>query len=95
MAEAKAGKGGRGAGGTYRLELVGFRQGDARPGLVVQTLDRKNVVTHSQFVGDDGSFTIPADVLKNAHRVVVGAMGDQGEVLEGASRFRASEFPTW
>jgi hypothetical protein len=31
-------------------------------------------------------------VLKNAHRVVVGSVGEQGEVLEGASRFRASEF---
>lgn len=92
MAEEKAGKRGRGSSDAYRLELVGFRKGEERPGIVVQTLDRKNTVTHSQDVKEDGSFTIPADVLKGAHRVVVGATDDRGGVLEGASRFRASEF---
>ena len=92
MAEARMGKGGRETGDRYRLELAGFRPGDERPAIVVQALDRANAVTHSQEVGDDGSFTIPADILRKAHRVVIGAVGERGEMLEGASRFRATEF---
>jgi len=77
----------------YRLELVGLAPEGERPSVVVQVTDKKNAVLHSQAVTADGAFTIPPDILKKAHRVVLGAPdGNKGIQAETALSFRASEF---
>lgn len=92
MPESKAGRREGASGDTYRLELVGARAGEQRPPVVVQALDKNKAVIHSQPVRDDGSFSLPPDVLKKAHRIVVGAAGEKDAVLEGAAYFRTEEF---
>jgi hypothetical protein len=57
----------------YRLELVGFKTGE-RPTMVVQAIDRKKPVIHSSAVSADGSFVLPADILKAAHQIVLGRL---------------------
>lgn len=91
MAQEK--KGERRDRNQYRLELVGLASEGERPSVVVQATDKKNAVLHSQEVGADGAFTIPPDVLKKAHRVILGAPdGNKGIQAETALSFRASEF---
>lgn len=79
--------------GLYRLELVGLTAASDRPKVVVLAVDSANAVLHTQEVGSDGNFTVPADVLKRAHRVVVGASDGKGGVQAEASvSYRANEF---
>ncbi|MGQ0646866.1 MAG: hypothetical protein ACT4P7_04805 [Gemmatimonadaceae bacterium] len=88
----KSGKRG-GPTDTYQLELVGLKAGEQRPDVVLQALDRKRTVIYTQDVGKDGSFALPADVLKNAHLVVLGVTGDDGALAsETTTTYRAAEF---
>src|ERR1051325_6060382 len=90
MAEKTGPRGGR---GTYTLELVGLQPGTPRPPVLVQAIDAKGGVLHSEQVGDAGTFALPADAPKNARYVVVGAPGDDKTVAEASAiRFRAEEF---
>jgi hypothetical protein len=78
---------------TYQLELVGLTAASDRPEVVVQALGDDNAVLHTQVVGNDGQFAVPADALKRAHRVVLGAPDGKGGVKADASvSYRASEF---
>ena len=82
-----------GNGGRYRLELVGLTSVADRPGVTVQAVDARNDVLSSQKVDQDGNFTLPADVLRRAAHVVVGASDDKdGVKREGALRFSAEDF---
>jgi hypothetical protein len=93
MAESKNAGKGDAERGKYRLELVGFQAGGQRPDMVVQAVDPKKGIVHSEKVAPDGSFSIPPDVLRTAEYVVVGAADEKGGVAADASaRFRASEF---
>lgn len=77
----------------YKLELVGLTAASDRPNVVVQALDAANAVFHTQEVGSDGNFAVPAAVLKRAHRVVLGASDDKGGIQAEASvSYRGSEF---
>ena len=89
MAEGRHGSGKRDG---LTLELVGIQPGGERPAIVVQALGEKNDVLHSQKVGPEGAFAIPADVLKKASYVVVGAPEGEGIAADGALRYRTSEF---
>lgn len=78
---------------SYKLELVGLAAESDWPRVVLQALDSDNVALHTQDVGSDGGFSIPADVLKRAQRVVLGAADDKGGIQPDASvSYRASEF---
>ena len=91
MAESKTGP--RGGQGTYTLELVGLQPGASRPPVLVQAVDAKGGVLHSEKVGDGGAFALPADALKNARYVVIGGTTDDKTVAEGAAvRYRPQEF---
>jgi hypothetical protein len=75
------------------LELVGLQPGAERPPVLVQAIDAKGAVLHSEKVGDAGAFTLPADALKNARYVVIGASQDDKTIAQAASvRFRSGEF---
>src|ERR1051325_10569559 len=90
MAEKTGPRGGR---GTYTLEFVGLQPGAPRPSVLVQAIDAKGGVLHSEPVGDAGTFTLPADALKNARYVVVGAPSDDKTIAEASAiRFRPDEF---
>src|ERR1700722_3118243 len=82
-----------GSGGRYRLELVGLTSLADRPGITVKAIDAKNDVLSSQKVDQDGNFALPADVLRRAAQVVVGASDDKDAVKrEGALRFSTEDF---
>jgi hypothetical protein len=92
MAESKTAPRG-GSRGTYTLELVGLQPGAARPPLLVQAVDAKGAVLHSETLGDEGTFTLPPDALKNARYVVIGASADDETVADAAAvKFRPREF---
>lgn len=77
----------------YKLELVGLTAASDRPNMVVQSLDAASAVLHTQDIGSDGNFTIPADVLKRAHRVMLGASDGKGGIQADASvSYRGNEF---
>ena len=77
----------------YRLELVGLIAPTDRPNMVVLAVDSSNAVLHTQEVGNDGKFTIPADLLKRAHRVILGASDGKGGIQTEASvSYRGNEF---
>jgi len=77
----------------YKLELVGLSPADERPEIALRMFDRKNAVLHEQDIGADGGFTIPAQALKIADRVVLGAPDDKGSIRSDASiSYRANEF---
>jgi hypothetical protein len=79
--------------GTYTLEMVGLEPGAARPPVVVQAVDAKGGILHAEKVSDTGGFSLPADALKNARYVTIGApAGDNGVDAGAAVRFRRSEF---
>ena len=91
MAETKTGP--RAGRGPYTLELVGLQPGAERPPVLVQAVDAKGAVLHSEKVGDAGAFTLPADAVKNARYVVIGASQDDKTIAQAASvRFRPGEF---
>ena len=78
---------------SYKLELVGLTAASERPEVIVQALDANNAVIHTQAVGSDGSFAVPAAALKRAHRVVLGAPDGKGGVKADTSvSYRAGEF---
>jgi hypothetical protein len=82
-----------GGGGRYRLELVGLTSLADRPGITIQAVGARNDVLSSQKVDQEGNFALPADVLRRAAHVVVGASDDKdGVKREGALRFSTEDF---
>ena len=79
-------------GDGYTLELVGLQPGAERPAVVVQVRGAKNEVLHSQKVGADGRFAIPAEALKSARSVVIGAPDGEGIAADASVRFRSQDF---
>jgi len=53
MADRNTGPRGR---GTYTLELVGLQPGAERPPVLVQAIDAKGAVLHSERVGEAAAF---------------------------------------
>lgn len=77
----------------YKLELVGLSAAGERPSVVVSAVDSTGAAFHTQEVGSDGNFNLPADVLKRAHRVMLGAPDAKGGVQTAAAiSYRGSEF---
>jgi hypothetical protein len=83
-----------GTDGAYKLELVGLMGSlDDRPPVTLVVLDANQKPLHSQSIGADGRFSLSAEVLKRAHRVVLGAQDEKGGVVADASiSYRAEEF---
>jgi hypothetical protein len=78
---------------TYKLELVGLGAAGERPNVMVQAVDAADTAFYTQQVGSDGLFSLPADVLKQASRVLLGAADDKGNLrADTAIGFRAAEF---
>ncbi len=55
-----------------RLNLVGLKEGDDRPEIVVKAVDRDMKTLSISKVDAEGNFDIMADALKSAHRIIVG-----------------------
>jgi hypothetical protein len=80
-------------GDSFKLELVGLAAEGERPKVAVQALDADGGVVHTQMVEADGRFALPADVLKRADRVALGAPDGKGGIKAEASiTYRAREF---
>ena len=80
--------------GQFRLNLVGFKQGDEQPHVVIQALGEDSKPFFTETVKDDGSFSISADVLKKAQRIVLGTMVEDENTIvsESAIVFRPAQF---
>jgi hypothetical protein len=90
---ANQSKYGRNEGESYQLELVGLASPADRPPLVVQAVGDDGAPLHSQDIGPDGRFDVPADVLKRSSRVLLGAPdGKKGVRADASISYRASEF---
>jgi hypothetical protein len=76
MAESK----GSGAGNTpsqrLRLNLVGLKQGDDRPQIVVKAVSSSGETLSISRVDAEGQFDLSPDVLKAAHRIIIGPDAD-------------------
>ena len=59
-----------------KLRLQGLEPGEERPDVEVSAFDRTGKCLTTLSVGEDGTFKLPADVLKKAHRVRIGPGGD-------------------
>lgn len=89
---AGQGKGGA-QEGAYRLELVGLGAAGERPPLMLLVVDASNATLQAQDIGSDGRFTLAPEVLKRAHRVLLGASdGVGGFEIDTAVSYRADEF---
>lgn len=77
MAEGKATRKGGDQNRRYRLNLVGFKTGDERPEVAVRGVDTAGKAFFESEVKADGSFDLPAEVLKKAHRIVVGPSNEE------------------
>lgn len=76
----------------YRLKFVGLKAGDERPAAVVQALDENNKILHSADVDAEGAFTLPDNIVKKSHRIVIGAPPqEKGAIAEGL-RYRSADF---
>ena len=76
-----------------QLTLVGMGAGSERLRLALVATDDAGQVLFKQDIGDKGRFSLPPEVLKRAHLVVLGAADGQGGVqAEAAITYRAEEF---
>ncbi len=80
--------------GQFKLNLIGFKQGDEQPRVVLQAIGENGKAFFTEPVKDDGSFSMTADVLKRAHRIVLGTVAGDSEVIdhESAVAFRPAQF---
>lgn len=94
MADKKPERKGTENGAHFKLNLVGFKQGDEQPRVVIQAISEEAKPIFTEYVKDDGSFAITADVLKRAHRIVLGTIAGDTEVIdhESAVVFRPAQF---
>ncbi len=79
--------------GQLRLNLVGFKEGDDRPQIVVKALDASGNALSISKVAADGSFDLSTDTLKAANRIVIGPdVEDQTVPEETTLTYRARQF---
>jgi len=94
MPDKKPERKGHEQSGQFRLNLVGFKQGDEQPRVVLQAIGEDSKPFFTESVKDDGSFGMSADVLKKAHRIVLGTIAGEENVIvsESAIVFRPAQF---
>src|SRR5439155_15576313 len=80
MSERSDSKHGHNGPDSYKLELVGLTADGERPKVVVQAIDAEGGAIHTEVVAADGRFALPADALKRADRVVLGAPDGKGGI---------------
>lgn len=79
--------------GAPRLGLEGLGPGEDRPEIAVTAWDPTGKLLHSADVADDGSFKLPADALKRAHRIRVGPKQTDTPLLQQvALTYRPADF---
>lgn len=78
----------------FRLNLVGIRDKQDRPDISIFALDRSGKPLAAVPVGADGSFDLPPDVVKRAHRIVIGPRADSPAELDTDAllTYRPSQF---
>lgn len=94
MADKKPERKGNDGSAQFRLNLVGFKQGDEQPRVVIQAISEDSKPIFTEHVKDDGSFAISADVFKRAHRIVLGTIAADTEVIDRDSAivYRPAQF---
>lgn len=79
--------------GRYRLEFVGLDAAGQKPRVAIAAVDAAGTRLHAQEADAEGGFTLPPDVLKRAHRVLLGEPDAKGGVLaDTAISYRADDF---
>lgn len=94
MATSKQTSKGGEKGRRMQLNLVGLEHGDERPIIVVTAVDLNSKPLHVAQVDEKGTFDLPQDVLKAAHRILVGPSTDNPEAIDPDSivRYRPRQF---
>jgi hypothetical protein len=84
-------KGGR---NRLRLELEGLRPGDERPSVALTLAADDGKALHVAQVDADGSVEVPEDLLKEAHRVLIGPTTDDPQAVDPdtIARYRVRDF---
>jgi len=68
-----------------RLNLVDFAPGDERPEIAVYALNRAGEPVYTAQVEDNGSFSLPENTLKEAHRIAIGPAAEDFAALDPQS----------
>lgn len=75
-----------------QLNLVGLKEGQEAPSITVTALARDSKPLHVAQVDSKGNFDLPSDVLKAAHRIVIGPSEESADEPTNSVRYRAAQF---
>ena len=75
-----------------QLNFVGLKEGQEAPSVVVTAVSRDGKTLHAAKVDNKGNFELPSDVLKNAHRILIGPAEEKGIDPATVVRYRAAQF---
>ncbi len=94
MAERKKTSDGDKKESRYKLALAGLKTEEERPDITITATDRDLKVIHVSQVDSQGTFDLPPNILKSAHRIFVGPRSDQENAVaaEDVLRYRTSDF---
>ena len=94
MAERKKTSDGDKKESRYNLALAGLKPEEERPNITITATDRDLKVIHVSQVDSQGTFDLPPNILKSAHRIFVGPRSDQENAVaaEDVLRYRTSDF---
>src|SRR5262245_28071912 len=76
------------------LSFSGLKPGEAPPELAVLAVGKDGKVTYTAPVDAEGKFSLPADAIKSAQRILIGPAGREpsGEAKPAFARYRPAEF---
>jgi hypothetical protein len=75
-----------------QLNLVGLKEGQEAPSITVSAVGRDGKRLHVAKVDDKGNFEMPSEVLKAAHRIVIGPSEERAADLSNILRYRPAQF---
>ena len=77
-----------------KLNLIGLERDQEFPPIVVTAVSRDLKPLHVANVDDKGNFSLPSDVLKNAHRILIGPNEEAAETIDRSTvvRYRPAQF---
>lgn len=81
-------------GPTLKLNFVGLKGDQEFPRVAVTAVSRDMKPLHVANVDDTGNFSLPNEVLKNAHRILIGPSEEAAETIDQSTvvRYRPTQF---
>ncbi|HEU0251404.1 MAG TPA: hypothetical protein VFR12_00135 [Pyrinomonadaceae bacterium] len=75
-----------------QLNLVGLKEGQEAPSIIVQAVGRDGILLHVAQVDNKGNFELPSEALKAANRIVIGPSEERAATASNVIRYRPAEF---